>query len=332
MACRIADNKPLERLSRELGIAPRCHGKRRECIQGFETHGDNFVMGAAGAALGYCQALFANAGNPRRHTENVQRLLREIKAPWCESHELQWGYRLKAPAQEFLSSACVPLIGTGRVPILITALDPARDGEELNAILQATPALPQSESILVRVVLNNAESAIAMEAILKNLLTEARTERRMPRWWPLLQGTMHVGDWKSLKSRLGADWDYVNVAVNPFVSDDVFAEIESQITVAQIPVAKMQGIHSDGRICLNGMRILGASDEAEYSMEQFAKKLSNLAVAPTLILLGPSQQDWSDSENQSRIAAILPLVRRACDVLWDELTPNRRDEVWRLAA
>ena len=192
MACRIADNKPLAQLSRELAIPPRCHGKRRECIQGFQTHGDEFVMGAAGAAIGYCQALFANAGDARQHTEKVQRLLREIEAPWCESHELQWAYRLNATATDFVSSACAPLLGCGRVPILITALDPARQAEELEAILATSPAVPDSESILVRVVLNSTESAKAMAAILRTLLSNARAERRMPRWWPLLQGTMPV--------------------------------------------------------------------------------------------------------------------------------------------
>ncbi len=333
MACRIADNKPLARLSRELGIAPRCHGKRRECIQGFESHGDGFVMGAAGAAIGYCQALFANAGNPRRHTEKVQRLLREIEAPWCESHELQWGYRLNATATDFVSDACAPLLGSGRVPILITALDPARQGDELKAILETAPAIPNPESILVRVVLNSAESASAMSVILKDLLAKARAQRRMPNWWPLLQGAMTVADWKSLKGQLGADWDFVNVAVNPFVAADVFAEVESQITVGQIPVARADGIHSDGQVQLHpSVKILGASGSASYSMSEFAERLSCLPTAPTLIVLGPSQQDWSDGENQQRISALLPLVRQACDRLWDELTPKRRDEVWKLVA
>lgn len=321
--------KPLAKLSRELDIAPRCHGKRRECIQGFQTHDDEFVMGAAGAAIGYCQALFANAGNPRRHTEKVQRLLREIEAPWCESHELQWGYRLDATATDFVSGACAPLLGSGRVPILITALDPARQADELRAILTASPSIPDSESILVRVVLNNSGSVAAIVKILRELLTDARAQGRMPKWWPLLQGTIARGDWATLKELLGSDWDYVNVAVNPFVTDDVFAEVESQITVAQIPVAKVDGIHSDGRIQLHPtVRILGAAEDATYSLADFAQRLAGLPTAPTLIVLGPSQPDWSDDENQQRIASLLPLVRRACDDLWDGLTPQRRDEVW----
>ena len=333
MACRIADNIPLAKLSREIGVALRCHGKRRECIQGLETHGDDFVMGAAGAAIGYCQALFANAGDPRRHPEKVQRLLREIAAPWCESHELQWGYHLNATATEFVSGACAPLLGSGRVPILITALDPARQGNELKAILETAPAVPNSESILVRVVLNSTESARAMYVILKDLLAKARTQQRMPNWWPLLQGTMPVANWKSLKNQLGEDWDYVNVAVNPFVSPELFDEVKSQITVAQIPVAKAAGIHADGHVELHpSVKILGASEDAAYSMSEFAERLSRLPTAPTLIVLGPSQQDWSDVENQQRISTLLPLVRHACDRLWDKLTPKRREEVWKLAA
>jgi hypothetical protein len=333
MACRIADNKPLAKLSRELGISPRCHGKRRECIQGFQTHDGAFVMGAAGAAIGYCQALFANTGNARQHTEKLQRLLREIEAPWCESHELQWGYRLNASAGDFVSNACAPLLGSGRVPILITALDPARHADELRTILASAPALPDSESILVRVILNSTDSVTAITEILRKLVADARTQGRMPKWWPLLQGTISRPQWSALKASLGTDWNYVNVAVNPFVADDVYAEVESQITVAQIPVARSEGIHSDGEVQLHpSVRILGAAGDATYSMAKFAEKLARLPVAPTVIVLGPSQQDWSDEENQERTAAILPLVRQMCDQLWSELTPQRREQVWKLAA
>lgn len=333
MACRIADNKPLARLSRELGITPRCHGKRRECIQGFQPHENEFVMGAAGAVIGYCQALFANAGDPGKHTEKVRRLLREIEAPWCESHELQWGYRLNLTANDFVSEGCAPLIGSGRVPILITALDPASDTVELQTVLRSSPAIPDSESILVRLVLKSNESVDAAARIMRQLLDEARTKRRVPNWWPLLQGAISRSEWSRLKSSLGADWNYVNVAVNPFVADDVYEEIESQITVAQIPVAKSEGVRSDGTVQLHpSVRILGAGQDASYSMTKFAEKLARLPIAPTLIILGPSQHDWPDEENQQRTAAILPLVRQMCDQLWSELTPQRREEVWKLAA
>ena len=45
MVCSIADNRPLKKLEKELNVAPRCHGKRRECILGFETQDGDFVMG-----------------------------------------------------------------------------------------------------------------------------------------------------------------------------------------------------------------------------------------------------------------------------------------------
>lgn len=333
MACRIADNKPLAKLSQELGLMQKCHSRRLSCIQGLELPSTDFVLGVSGAAIGYCQALFSNAGDPSLHTQKVQRLLREIEAPWHKSHELQWSYRNNATAKDFISGACAPLLGIGRVPILITSLDPAREGNELKAILETVPTVPESETILVRVVLSGTESAVAVGIMLQDMLAKARAQRRMPNWWPLLQGSIPVRDWKMIKTMLGKDWDYVNVAVNPFISADVFTEVESQITVAQIPVAKAEGIHTDGHVQIHStVKFLGATDNASYSMPEYAGRLSCLPTAPVLIVLGPSEQDWSDGENQERISNLLPLVHQVCDQLWNKLTPRRRNEVWRLSA
>ena len=331
--CKIGMNKTLAKLLQLLGIPARCHGRRRECIRRLQENADDLVMGAAGAAIGYCQALFANAGDPHKHTRKVQRLLREIQAPWCDSHELQWGYRLASNAANYVSGACAPLLGIGRVPILITSLDPARDHRELHSILATSPSVPETESILVRIVLNDANSVRAVCKILKALLAEARDKRQMPKWWPLIQGTISATEWRALRETMGTEWEYVNVAVNPFTPDDVFEEVANQITVAQIPVGRADGVHSDSAVQLcPDVKILGSSANGVYFLTDFADKLRRLPVVPTLIVLGPSQQDWSDKDNQARIAALLPLVRQTCDRLWDELTQKRREEIWQLAA
>ena len=333
MVCSIADNNPLKKLERELNLPRRCHGKRRECIHGFATQDGDFVMGLPGTALGYCQALFNYAGKPDAHTSKVAQLLKEIKAPWANSHEMFWGHRKAETPAEFIERGIAPLLGTGRVPILITGLDPGKSRVELEAIMETTPAVPENETVLVRVVLNDEKSLQEISGVIRVLLARARLTGAMPKWWPLLQGAIPASSWSGLKNSLGSDWDFVNVAVNPFTPSDVFEEVESQITVAQIPVGKAEGVHADGGVQLHpDVRILGAAQNARYSMPAFAKQLEFLSGAPTLIILGPSLPDWSDGDNQERIASLLPLIRSSCDTLWCRLSPQRRDEVWKLVA
>jgi hypothetical protein len=333
MVCSIADNTPLKKLEIELNLPPRCHGKRRECIHGFETQDGDFVMGLPGTALGYCQALFNNTGHPTTHTEKVMRLLSEIEAPWSNSHELFWGYRGAETPSEYLEQGIKPLLGTGRVPILITGLDPGASRSELEAIMATSPAIPQNETVLVRTVLTDGDSLKKITIVLRDLLAKARATKTMPKWWPLLQGNLRTADWERLRDGLGTDWDYVNVAVNPFVSDEAFELFRDQITVAQIPVGFATGIRSDGNIHIPAeMKITGATKGGGYSLPEFATKLYTLRMPPALIILGPTQPGYSDVDNQKRLAILMPLLQRACDTLWQSLTPERRAAVWRMAA
>lgn len=333
MVCSINDNRPLKKLEKELNLPPRCHGKRRECIHGFETTDGDFVMGLPGTALGYCQALFNYTGHPATHTKKVIRLLTEIEAPWSNSHELFWGHRDTETPGEFVEQGTQPLLGTGRVPILITGLDPRFHRQELEEIMATTPALPKNETLLLRTILTGENSTREIASIIRNLLFEARSTETMPKWWPLLQGDLSAHEWERLRNELGTDWNFTNVAVNPFVSDDVREIVQEQITVAQIPVGLAEGIHADGRIEIpHGMKITGASDGAFYSLPEFASMLVTLPLSPTLIILGPALPDRSDLDNQKRLATLLPLLRITCDKLWDGLTPQRREEVWKLTA
>lgn len=333
MVCSIADNTPLKKLERELGLPPRCHGKRRECIHGFETQAGDFVMGLPGTALGYCQALFNNTGEPASNTQNVRELLREIEAPWFDSHELFWGYRKGETPSEYVEAGIKPLIGTGRVPILITSLDPGHNRAEIESIMKTSPAVPENETVLVRTILTNDQSLDEIVKVIREQVMTSRLTNKMPKWWPLLQGDLSIAQWQRLEEQLGEDWSYVNVAINPFVTDETFEFLRSQITVAQIAVGAATGIRDDGEIVLpSTMKLTGAPAHAVYSLSAFVTKLSELLLPPALIILGPSQPGWSDADNQRRVATLLPLLRQACDELWKSLSATRRDEVWQMAA
>lgn len=334
MVCAISDNEPLSRLMADLNLAPRCHGWRPHCVHGFAAVTGNVVLGLPGTALGYCQALFGYAGDPLRHTEKVIEVLEQIGAPWSKSHELFWGNRRPEEAVcDFLEQSVRPLIGGGRVPILISGLDPAADCKTIEAINKARPAVPENESVLLRVVLKNEASVRQITGLMKRALGESHLAGAMPPWWPLLQGILDDDGWMKLQELLGSDWRYSNVAVNPFVTDAQFDLLAPQITVAQIPIGLAAGMSDDGVIRLaSGMRIHGAPEGASYSLFDYIEKLSKLPSTPTLIILGPSLPEWSDKVNAQRIERLLPLLRRACDRLWCMLPAERRDAVWKMVA
>jgi hypothetical protein len=333
MICSIADNRPLKKLERALNLAPRCHGKRRECVQGFETSNGDFVMGLPGTALGYCQALFGYAGSPQLHTSKVLKLLTEVEAPWSHSHELFWGHRQTESPGQFIERGMKPLVGSGRVPILITGLDAKTHRAELESIIETSPAVPKNETVLVRTVLTDDSSIREVADIISKLLRATRSTHTMPKWWPLLQGSLTPQQWVLLQNSLGEDWQYVNVAVNPFVSENIFEMLREQITVGQITLGGPDSISDSGEIGIpREMKITGATEGATYSLIEFASKLWTLPMPPTLIVLGPTQAGWTDLINQQRIAKLLPVLRRACEILWQSLTPERRIEVWKMVA
>jgi hypothetical protein len=333
MGCKIAENLPLSKLATTLGVPLRCHGRRHACIQNLSMEAGDVVLGASGAVLGYCQALFQPSTTPTEHTIKVKRLLSEIDAPWAQSHELFLGHRGSRTTMNFVSGAFEPLRGTGRVPILITGLDPADDAVELEKIVASSIPVPESQTVLVRVVLKSPDSIDAAAKMLLRMVDGARSNRRLPLWWPLLQSALPVSEWQRLRSLLGDVWHYTNIAVNPFADDALFDEASEQITVGQIAVGKTEGIYDDGRISVAPeMKILGSEAIGSYSLYDFLERLAKLRVVPTLIVLGPSQLGWNDEENQNRLVRLLPLLRRGCDTLWHGLTPERRNEVWKLAA
>jgi len=334
MACTLAENRPLGRLRRALGIAPSCHSPRSGCIMGYERPAARDAFGAPGAVIGYCQALFNRSGSPADHTRRVVRLLEGVNAPWSRSHEMFWGHRQDSEgAAEFIENGVQPLRSAGRVPILITGLDPDRDESTLSDILRCSPAVVPGETVLLRVVLASEASMWSAASFVRSIVRDAQSRAHMPKWWLLLQGELSVVQWMALRRELDDVWNYVNIAVNPFTPPDVVKAVADQVTVAQIPVGLASGIQSDGTIELApGMRISEARERDRYCLPQYLENLRVLPEVPTLIVLGPSMPDWSDAQNQERIHALLPQLHQGCELLWRDLSPARRQMVWRLPA
>lgn len=331
MACKVAENRPLSLMRKDLALASNCHSLRGDCLKGLMRADAGYAMGAPGAALGYCQALFHAQNGPRAHTEYVRTCLKAIGAPWPSSHELFWGYKGQRAVSEYISEAVQPLTGTGRVPILITGLDPGEQYEEICDVLRALPAVAPGETILVRIILKNHQSITSIAEITRQLMKEAHEKSAMPTWWPLLQGDLSVSDWQFLKQHLGADWRYANIAVNPFTSREVLEEVWEQITVAQIPLGLAEGVLSDGTIHLaHGIKIMGAADGASYDLFKFAAALDGLPTTPTLIVLGPAGADWPEDWNIKRVGKIIPILRQSVEVFWKDLPKQRRQAVWNL--
>lgn len=290
-------------------------------------------MGGLGAALGYCQALFHQTGTPREHTRKVETLLQSIRAPWSASHELFWGYHGALGASDFVYDAAEPLLRRGRIPVIITGLDTARDVDELASLFQAQSPAFEGESILVRVILRSAASVDAATELVRTLVQTADASGRMPPWWPLLQGDLPPTEWTRLRDSLGDLWPFANIAVNPFTSTEAWQVIAEQTTVAQFVVGAADGVSEHGTISLPpGMRVTGASSQPSYLMSDYVAMLRTLDGIPTIIVLGPSLPSWTDETNVERLQAFMPHLEAACRSLWADLNSGILDEVMGLAA
>jgi hypothetical protein len=333
MGCHLAENAPLKKLSSELDLPLQCHSFRRGCRQGLSQPTGEVALGAPGAVLGYCQALFGLRQGAAEHSTFVRDTLREINAPWWASHELFWQHKGDREAGEFLDAALQPLLGSGRIPVVITGLDPAADSFAIEEILDARPACAAGETILFRLPLKSVESIPVAVALLHRLLDRAREEGVMPAWWPLFQANFAPTSWQAFRSAAGSAWSYANVAVNPFTHPESFDVVRSQVTVAQLPIGLAEGMSETGQIHLApGMVISGAPDGASWNINDYANTLRQLPMAPTLIVLGPSLPEWTDDMNRQRLLRFLPLLQDACTRIWKGLPAKRRDLILGLAA
>ena len=333
MACKIAENEPLKWLRSELRLPMICHSLRTDCIHNLFKPSGNFTLGIPGAALGYCQALFVKTSDPESNTENIISQLASIDAPWHKSHELYWGNKSSESIDEFITSSVQPLLGTGRMPILITPLNPNFDYITIRQILNTDPLVFEGETTLVRIVLTNEDSVNAAVSLMKEVLDTARRKGIMPKFWLLLQGQLSASEWHRFADLMGHDWQFVNIAVNPFTMADLPEICWNQVTVAQVVLGHLEGIDENGNIKLpDGMKIAGANNEDSYNLYNFIDSIKYLEVSPTLIILGPSFPYWSDEYNLARIQKFLPLLRKACERLWRGLSKDRRNMVLSLSA
>jgi len=336
MACRIAENGPLKALAADLGIGFQCHSFREHCVLGRERVKGESTLGSQGAIMGYCQALFNREGSYEDHTKRLTSYLNEIDAPWSRSHELFWGHKdMSSTESGFLRSAIQPLVGGGRVPIVISSLDPgvSTDRETIESIIKVDQPVTLGETLLLRVVLQSKESIQAACEITRNLYSRAKQSKTMPSWWLLLQASSTEFDWSIVKDSFGDLWRFVNIAVNPFTPSVVYQTCSEQITVAQFIVPDRAGINSNGTIVLPSYDwIPGWQPSASYDINDYASRLAELPEMPTTILLGPAISTWNVDENKLRIRKFLDLYETVSEKLWHEVPKENREEVWAMEA
>ncbi len=333
MACRLAENEPLKKLRTDIGIQASCHSFRPDCVHRLRQASRTSALGASGAVIGYCQALFRRIGTPAENTRRVIDLLAGIRAPWSNSHELFWGHKGTDSASAFINSAFEPLRGVGRVPILITPLRPASNAAELKDIFSVSAPVEENEPVLVRTVIGDRADVTALSDLLHLILDQAFASQRLPNWWPLIQGSVGLEDWQALKDSVGTRWKYLNIAVNPFMNAECRQFVTPQVTVCQIPVGTAETTGKDGFVGLpEVIPISGRATEKGYDLVAYLRSFRDFDVSPTFLLLGPCQEHWTDRFNQQRVAAVLPFIRSACEELWDDIKPEAREMVWRMSA
>lgn len=333
MACRIADNPALERLRADIGADRLCHSQRVDCIRRLPRAENEGFYGIAGAFMGYCQALFALKGSRASNTERITALLERENLPWARSHELFHGHRRELTVGEFVTQAAAPLRHFGRVPILISGLDPDADAEEVQEIFSSPAQVIPGETILVRLVVRSDASFEALEKLLRRLVDTASRERQMPRWWPLIQSGGSPAQWSALRKRLGPLWRYVNIAVNPFTPSDQWEILADQIMVTQFVVPHSRDITGDGDVRVTeGMKIAGAPPEASYNICEMIAAAGGLRSWPTAIFLGPALDCWSDDENANRVAKAVRIFTAEVERQWSQSGHGRYAELLKMAA
>jgi hypothetical protein len=333
MVCRIADNPALDRLRSDIGAERLCHSQRIDCIHRLPRAADPGYYGIAGAFLGYCQALFSLRPPYHENTNRIIAMLESQGLPWARSHELFYGHKGSASVTEFVTSAAAPLRDIGRVPVLITSLDPASDRAALSAVFDSVAQVVPGETILARVIVQNHESFVALEALVRELVDEAARNRAMPRWWPLVQSGGTAREWENLRTRLGPLWKYMNVAVNPFSPEDHWQVVAEQIMVAQFVVPHARDIDEDGTARLSeGMQISGASAGASYNIRHLVQRAGSLPSWPTAIFLGPTLDEWSDDDNLERVTKAVRVFVNEIESLWHLAGQSRYSELLRMAA
>ncbi len=251
---------------------------------------------------------------PAQHTQHVINQLQAIDAPQYLSHELYWNYHEQETVEEYINQAMEPLRGSGRVPVLLTSLDPAKDNKIILEIFATRPvALASGATMLVRLCLNSKESIAPAVELIKAILKECRKNKSMPIWWPLLQGDLNITGWKKLKQALGNDWKYVNIAMNPFMDQKVLEEFKEQTVITQFFIGEAKGInHKEGIITIHQRCDLGTNKlRKTYNLFNYCKKIKDNKLNSVSIICGPSLPEWTIPQNRERLEKFLPLFKEA---------------------
>lgn len=262
---------------------------------------------------GYCQALTSIKTLPESHTRRFVEHLNHVGARYPNSHEL--ALATKPPDlsfEEWVRQATLPFLeeGSGCVPVVITGLDVA--DQQVSEIFGAKRLL--SETVLVRVLVNE-HSIETAAALMRHLVSAVRERREVPGWWPLFQTSFGPESWRSFKAACAEDWRYGVVAINPFVEAASVEIIADQIGVAQLPIGHAEGI-GNSIIYMGPVRVTGAPHNARYYVDEYAATIRGLPreegrPGPVLIVLGPSQPEFTDDDDIKRLRLGLECFRAA---------------------
>lgn len=284
----------------------------------------SFAGGSFGSIIGYCQGLFNGSGPPGVHTQHVISSLQRALAPHCKSHELYWDYRRRETADEFVQNAIAPLRGSGRVPVLITHLDPAADTATIKQIIDTRPAVFPGETILLRMVLGSEESIPKAGEIVTSLIERSEKSGEMPVWWPLLQADFGAREWMQLKSILGNEWQYASIAVNPFTDRAVLRKFQDQIAIAQFLVGEAEKISADGTVAVHTKTCSGEIFQRGYNILDYAARIRESGIAAKSIICGPSLPEWTVGQNVERVRRFVQLFREAANSQLINEEPDRK--------
>lgn len=288
MAMHVADADPLKALVSDNDLFSQvvaCGAK-----QGRQT-------------VGFCQALFAKSMDAGEHTISVCDSLVASGSAFANSHELFLGHWQPEESSfiDWFDSAASPLKArTGCVPVLITGLS-ATDSQA-TTIFASHHQL--GEPVLVRMLLGDVVEAAKM---LNALVSEVAMSKLLPNWWPLLQASSQtkLEQWRQLASLVGNNWQYVCVAVDPFVAPTVREFLLWQTVVVQIPLGELEGIGSVVQI--PPAMLSSVPDGAHYDLPEYLASLPGDR-KDIVIILGPSRPEWSRDYNIKRIVAIKELL------------------------
>lgn len=244
--------------------------------------------------------------------------IEEIDPKWFKSHELFWGYRQNEQIEEYIQRAIAPLLDSGRVPVLITNLDPATDIKEIREIFNTKPLVIPGETILVRLALNSVHSIQPIADLMNEIVENARKTKQMPTWWPLIQAEFDLATWKKLKKALGENWNYTNIAMHPFMDKNTIRELKPQITVAQFFIGAADDIHESGTVAVDLKNCAGqrSPNKKTFNIFQYTKQIKSSGLNPTCIICGPSLPHWTVGDNKNRLNKYMAVFVKAADSLW----------------